>query len=82
MSLAAQENHKRFKVIFLDTGLALSLQGLVLRTKKEARELVRINKGGISEQIVGQLLRTIPLKFMDPVLNYYIRTKKVHRQRS
>jgi uncharacterized protein len=74
--LAAQENSKSFKVIFLDTGLALSLQGLVLRTKKEVRELAIINKGGISEQVVGQLLRTIPLKFIDPSLNYYIRTKK------
>lgn len=74
--LAAQENHKRFKVIFLDTGLVSSLQGLVLKTKKEIRELARVNKGGISEQVVGQLLRTIPLKFIDPGLNYYVRTKK------
>ncbi|MBN2072721.1 MAG: ATP-binding protein [Actinobacteria bacterium] len=74
--LAAQENEKKFKVIFLDTGLVSALQGIVMKTKKELKELVRINKGGISEQVVGQILRTIPMRFIDPRLNYYIRTKK------
>lgn len=74
--LIAQENEKKFKVIFLDTGLVSALQGIVLKSKKEIQELIRINKGGISEQVVGQLLRTRPLKFMDPHLNYYIRDRK------
>ncbi len=74
--LIAQENEKKFKVIFLDTGLVSALQGTVLKSKKEIQELIRINKGGISEQVVGQMLRTRPLKFMDPHLYYYIRDRK------
>lgn len=74
--LAAQENEKIFKVIFLDTGLVSALQGIVLKSTKEIQELIRINNGGISEQAVGQLLRTRPMKFFDPHLNYYIRDSK------
>jgi len=42
--LAAQENEKKFKVIFLDTGLVSALQGIVLKSKKEIRELIRLTK--------------------------------------
>ena len=58
LPIVAQENEKKFKVIFLDTGLVSALQGLVLKSTKEIQELIRINSGGISEQAVGQLLRT------------------------
>ena len=74
--LAAQEDEKKFKVIFLDTGLVSALQGIVLKFAKELQELIRINEGGISEQVVGQMLRTRSLKFVDPHLNYYIRDKR------
>ncbi len=74
--LAAQENEKRFKVILLDTGLISALQGIVLSSTEEIQELVRINKGGISEQVVGQMLRTRPQKFIDPRLNHYTRDRK------
>jgi len=74
--LAAHENEKKFKVIFLDTGLVSALQGIVLKSKNEIQELVRINKGGISEQVVGQLLRTSTMKFFDPHLNYYVRENR------
>lgn len=74
--LVAQENEKKFKVIFLDTGLVSALQGIVLKSTKEIQELIRINNGGISEQVVGQLLRTGPMKFFDPHLNYYIRESR------
>lgn len=74
--LAAQENEKMFKVIFLDVGLVSALQGIVLKSVKELKELIRINEGGISEQAIGQMLRTRVLKFIDPRLNYYVREKK------
>lgn len=74
--LAAQENEKKFKVIFLDTGLVSALQGIVLKFAKELQKLIRINEGGISEQVVGQMLRTRPLNFVDPHLNYYIRERR------
>ena len=74
--LAAQENEKKFKVIFLDTGLVSAIQGIVLKSKKEIRELIRINSGGISEQAVGQMLRASTMKFFDPHLNYFVRENK------
>ena len=74
--LAAQENEKKFKVIFLDTGLVSALQGIVLKSAKELQKLIRINEGGISEQAVGQMLRTRPLNFIDPHLNYYISDRR------
>lgn len=74
--LVAQENKKKFKVIFLDTGLVSAIQGIVLKSKKEIQELIRINNGGISEQVVGQLLRTRTMKFFDPHLNYYVRENR------
>ena len=74
--LAAQENEKKFKVIFLDTGLVSALQGIVLKFAKDLQELIRVNEGGISEQAVGQMLRTRLPKFVDPHLNYYVRDKR------
>jgi hypothetical protein len=76
LPLVAQENEKKFKVNFLDTGLVSALQGLVLKSTKEIQELIRINSGGISEQAVGQLLRTRSMKFIDAHLNYYVRESR------
>ncbi len=74
--LAAQENENKFKVIFLNTGLISALLGIPLKSTEEIRELARRNKGGISEQLAGQLLRARPMKFIDPHLNYYVRDSK------
>ena len=74
--LAAQEKEKMFKVILLDTGLASAVQGVVLKSDKDIREIIRINSGGLSEQVVGQMLRTIYATFIEPHLHYYVREKK------
>jgi predicted AAA+ superfamily ATPase len=74
--LAAQENDKRFKVILLDSGLASALQGVALKSEADLREIIRVNEGGISEQVAGQMLRTAFTKFIDPKLHYYIREKR------
>jgi predicted AAA+ superfamily ATPase len=74
--LISQENEKKFKVIFLDTGLVSALLGIVLKSESQIEELIRVNSGGISEQAVGQLLRSRLAKFIDPHLNYYIREAK------
>ncbi|MBM3705402.1 MAG: ATP-binding protein [Actinobacteria bacterium] len=73
LPLIAQENEKKFKVIFLDVGLVSAILGLVLKSDREIGELIRVNIGGISEQVVGQLLRSRVMKFIDPHLNYYVR---------
>jgi len=74
--LISQENEKKFKVIFLDTGLVSALLGIVLKSGSQIEELIRVNSGGISEQAVGQLLRSRFAKFIDPHLNYYVREAK------
>ena len=39
-------------------------------------EIIRINAGGLSEQVVGQMLRTIYATFIESHLHYYVREKK------
>lgn len=74
--LAAGENEKIFKVILLDVGLASAILGVVLRDNEDIEQIVRINEGGISEQVSGQMLRTLGPCYMDPSLHYYVREKK------
>lgn len=74
--LSADEDEKIFKVILLDTGLALAGLGVIPRGDEEIAQMIRVNEGGISEQVVGQILRTIGPGYVDPVLHYYVREQK------
>lgn len=76
LPLAAEEDEKLFKVILLDTGLASAMLGLQLKTDDEIGEFVRVNEGGIAEQVVGQTLRTLVASYVNPELHYYVREKK------
>lgn len=62
-----------FKAIFVDVGLCSASLGLVLGAAVDELDLV--NKGGIAEQVVGQLLRTIEPLYKEPELYYWLRTK-------
>jgi predicted AAA+ superfamily ATPase len=42
----------------------------------EADEIILINNGGIAEQVVGQLLRTIFPSYIEPALYYWLREEK------
>jgi predicted AAA+ superfamily ATPase len=74
--LGGEVNEKFFKVIFLDTGLCSAHLGLNLNELIETKEIILINNGGISEQIVGQLLRTINPPYIEPSLYYWTREEK------
>ena len=74
--LGAEMQEKNSKVIFLDTGLCSAALGLSLNQLYLAEEIILINKGGIVEQIVGQLLRTISPPYMEPALFYWQREEK------
>ena len=74
--LVAEENDARFKVLFIDTGLASAVLGLVLDSRQALQDLVRIDRGGIAEQAVGQLLRGSVGRHVDPRLHYYLREKR------
>jgi len=66
--LAAEIKEKYFKEIFLDVGLCSTALGLGLNQIKSADEIIMINNGGVAEQVVGQLLRTISPPYIEPAL--------------
>lgn len=74
--LGAQLDRKFYKAIFLDVGLCSSMLKLRLDQITQIDELILINSGGIAEQVVGQLLRTVEEPYMGPELYYWIREEK------
>jgi predicted AAA+ superfamily ATPase len=74
--LGAQLDKKFFKSIFLDVGLCSAILDLKLDQISSINELIMINKGGIAEQVSGQLLRTINMPYIEPELYYWLREEK------
>ena len=74
--LKAEIKEKYFKEIFLDTGLCSMILGLNLNQINAASEITLINQGGMAEQVVGQLLRTINPPYQEPELYYWLREEK------
>ena len=74
--LSSEVNHKYIKIIFLDVGLCSEVLKLSLRTLEDIEELDVINKGGIAEQVTGQLLRASAPCDDDPALYYWIRAER------
>jgi predicted AAA+ superfamily ATPase len=71
--LGAEIDSKVFKLILMDVGLVSALLGYRLDTIKSLEEVMLINKGALAEQVVGQLLRLLFPKYMDPALYYWSR---------
>jgi uncharacterized protein len=76
LPLGAEADEKFLKVILLDCGLCSSSLGLSLHQLSTISELSVINQGSMAEQLVGQLLRTLPPPFIDPHLYYWQRSRK------
>jgi predicted AAA+ superfamily ATPase len=76
LPLGAEVNEKYQKVILLDVGLCSALLNLKLGELEDIEELDMINKGGIAEQVVGQLLRTVGPCYVEPALHYWIRAER------
>lgn len=74
LPLNAEIKNKFFKVILLDCGLANAELGLSLHQLRSVSELNLVNSGGITEQLVGQQLRTLFPPYASPSLNYWQRT--------
>lgn len=74
--LGAEMNEKFFKEILLDVGLCATSLGLSLSEMQSIQDVSQINSGGIAEQVVGQLLRTITEPYVEPTLYYWHREKK------
>jgi len=74
--LAAEIKEKFFKEIYLDVGLCSINMGLGLTQIRDISDITLINHGGISEQVVGQMLRTITPFYIEPSLYYWAREEK------
>lgn len=74
--LGAELLRNYLKVILLDVGLSSADLGISLTDLESIDELDLINKGGIAEQVVGQLLRTIFPFYQEPALYYWLSVDK------
>jgi len=74
--LGAEINRKFFKEILLDVGLCSTALGLNFHELASLQEIIMINRGGIAEQVVGQLLRTINPPYTEPELFYWHKESK------
>lgn len=66
--LSSEIKEKYFKAIFIDTGLCSAALGFNINQINAANEIIFINQGGLAEQIVGQMLRTIYPLYIEPAL--------------
>lgn len=75
LPLGAEANEKFSKMIMLDSGLCSASFGLSLHQLQSVDDLTMINSGGMAEQLVGQLLRTISPPYIPAALYYWLRTE-------
>lgn len=76
LPLGAENRDKFFKMVFLDVGLANAMLGFKLNQLMTIDDINLINQGGLSEQVVGQLLRTLEPFYIEPDLYYWARELK------
>lgn len=76
LPLDAEADEKYLKIIMLDCGLCSASLGLSLHQIVGLSGLSMVNNGGMTEQLVGQLLRTIFPVYVPPSLYYWQRKKK------
>lgn len=74
--LAAEIKQNFFKVLFLDVGLASAVLKLNLINVQSFDTLTFAHQGGLSEQIAGQLIRTLDDFYIEPELFYWLREQK------
>ncbi len=73
LPLMSEIRERERKMIFIDVGLANALLDLRLTSLADK---TLANQGGISEQVVGQLLRTLTPYYVEPHLFYWSREEK------
>jgi hypothetical protein len=74
LPLGAETNPRLFKALLVDIGLAAAQLGLGVVDFRDLQQAVWAGKGGLAEQVVGQLLRCLFLPFEEPRLFYWQRT--------
>ncbi len=73
--LAATENRKKYKLLFLDVGLLLSACRLNISDLEMAKDVMLVNSGSVCEQFVGQHLLYRQELYRNPEVHYWIREK-------
>jgi uncharacterized protein len=76
LPLGAEVNERYLKMILLDCGLCSASLGLSLHQIGAVSEISMINSGGMAEQLVGQILRTITPPYIPASAFYWHREKK------
>ena len=76
LPLSAEADERVSKVIMVDCGLCGASLGLSLHQLRSISEISMINNGGMAEQLVGQILRTMIPAYIPPSLYYWQREKK------
>ncbi|MCP4629630.1 MAG: ATP-binding protein [bacterium] len=71
LPLGAESNDKFFKAIMVDIGLISVQMGLSLTSRRESKNIIFSNKGGLAEQFVGQQLRVVQAPSAEPRLYYW-----------
>ena len=71
----AQEDERKFKMIFLDTGLMQNACGLAAKLAAE-KDFMQVNKGAVAEQFVGQELKAYGHSFQRHDLHFWARDKR------
>ena len=71
LPLGAESNDKFFKAIMVDIGLVSVQMGLSLTSRRESKNIIFSNRGGLAEQFVGQQLRAAQAPLAEPRLYYW-----------
>ena len=71
--LGAEVRGRAYKIVFLDIGLVSALLGLGLQNISAMNDTPFANQGKLTEQLAGQLLRTLRPYYQEPILYYWLR---------
>ncbi len=74
--LGASSKTNRFKMLFLDVGLAGSSLGLSWSPQSNLKEVLLVNEGALAEQMVGQMLVTLQPWYQESALYYWLREQQ------
>ncbi len=76
LPLGAEINHKKFKILFLDTGLMATACGLSFLDLHKVEDIILVNNGALCEQFIGQHLLYAGEFYREPELFYWAREQR------
>ena len=76
LPLGAEINHKKFKIIFLDSGLMATACGVNFLDLNKVEDIILVNNGALCEQFIGQHLLYAGEFYREPELVYWAREQR------